>query len=70
MTSSGESRLNIRTNASPKWDRTRCPFKLYKGSTKMIQENDTRIYTNLGRPDGETLVEKQKQRNSGVVNLV
>ena len=25
MTSSGNNRLNIRTNASPKWDRTRCP---------------------------------------------
>ena len=25
MTSSGENGLNIRTNASPKWDRTRCP---------------------------------------------
>ena len=24
MTSSGENGLNIRTNASPKWDRTRC----------------------------------------------
>ena len=25
MTSSGKDGLNIRTNASPKWDRTRCP---------------------------------------------
>ena len=25
MTCSGENNLNIRTNASPKWDRTRCP---------------------------------------------
>ena len=25
MTSSGKNSLNIRTNASPKWDRTRCP---------------------------------------------
>ena len=25
MTSSGKKCLNIRTNASPKWDRTRCP---------------------------------------------
>ena len=25
MTSSGNNGLNIRTNASPKWDRTRCP---------------------------------------------
>ena len=25
MTSLGENGLNIRTNASPKWDRTRCP---------------------------------------------
>ena len=25
MTSSGKNDLNIRTNASPKWDRTRCP---------------------------------------------
>ena len=25
MTSSWENGLNIRTNASPKWDRTRCP---------------------------------------------
>ena len=25
MTSSGKNGLNIRTNASPKWDRTRCP---------------------------------------------
>ena len=24
MTSSGKNGLNIRTNASPKWDRTRC----------------------------------------------
>ena len=28
MTSSGENDLNIRTNASPKWDRTRCPEEL------------------------------------------
>ena len=27
MTSSGENGLNIRTNASPKLDRTRCPEK-------------------------------------------
>ena len=26
-TSSGENGLNIRTNASPNWDRTRCPEK-------------------------------------------
>ena len=26
MTSSGKNGLNIRTNASPKWDRTRCEF--------------------------------------------
>ena len=25
MTTSGKNGLNIRTNASPKWDRTRCP---------------------------------------------
>ena len=25
MTSSGKNGLNIRTNANPKWDRTRCP---------------------------------------------
>ena len=25
MTSSGKNGLNIETNASPKWDRTRCP---------------------------------------------
>ena len=25
ITSSGKNGLNIRTNASPKWDRTRCP---------------------------------------------
>ena len=25
MTSSGKNGLKIRTNASPKWDRTRCP---------------------------------------------
>ena len=25
MTSSGKNGLNIRTNASPKWNRTRCP---------------------------------------------
>ena len=25
MTSSGKNGLNISTNASPKWDRTRCP---------------------------------------------
>ena len=25
MTSSGKNGLNIRTNSSPKWDRTRCP---------------------------------------------
>ena len=25
MTSSGKNGLNIRTNASPKWDKTRCP---------------------------------------------
>ena len=25
MTSSGKNGINIRTNASPKWDRTRCP---------------------------------------------
>ena len=25
MTISGKNGLNIRTNASPKWDRTRCP---------------------------------------------
>ena len=25
MTCSGKNGLNIRTNASPKWDRTRCP---------------------------------------------
>ena len=25
MTSSGKNGLNIRTNASSKWDRTRCP---------------------------------------------
>ena len=25
MKSSGKNGLNIRTNASPKWDRTRCP---------------------------------------------
>ena len=25
MTSSGKNGLNIRTNASPKWERTRCP---------------------------------------------
>ena len=25
MTSSGKNGLSIRTNASPKWDRTRCP---------------------------------------------
>ena len=25
MTNSGKNGLNIRTNASPKWDRTRCP---------------------------------------------
>ena len=25
MTSSGKNGLNIRTNAKPKWDRTRCP---------------------------------------------
>ena len=25
MTSSGKNGLNIRTNTSPKWDRTRCP---------------------------------------------
>ena len=25
MTSSKKNGLNIRTNASPKWDRTRCP---------------------------------------------
>ena len=25
MTSSGKISLNIRTNASPKWDRTMCP---------------------------------------------
>ena len=25
MTSSGKNGLNIRTNASPKWDRTKCP---------------------------------------------
>ena len=25
VTSSGKNGLNIRTNASPKWDRTRCP---------------------------------------------
>ena len=25
MRSSGKNGLNIRTNASPKWDRTRCP---------------------------------------------
>ena len=25
MTSLGKNGLNIRTNASPKWDRTRCP---------------------------------------------
>ena len=25
MTSSGKNGLNIRTNESPKWDRTRCP---------------------------------------------
>ena len=25
MTSSGKNGLNIRTNASPTWDRTRCP---------------------------------------------
>ena len=25
MTSSGKNGLNVRTNASPKWDRTRCP---------------------------------------------
>ena len=25
MTSSRKNGLNIRTNASPKWDRTRCP---------------------------------------------
>ena len=25
MTSSGKNGLNIITNASPKWDRTRCP---------------------------------------------
>ena len=25
MTSSGKNGLNIRTHASPKWDRTRCP---------------------------------------------
>ena len=25
MTSSGKNGLDIRTNASPKWDRTRCP---------------------------------------------
>ena len=25
MTGSGKNGLNIRTNASPKWDRTRCP---------------------------------------------
>ena len=25
MTSSGKNGLNIKTNASPKWDRTRCP---------------------------------------------
>ena len=28
MTSSGKNGLNIRTNASPKWDRTRCPEEL------------------------------------------
>ena len=27
MTNSGKNGLNIRTNASPKWDRTRCPEK-------------------------------------------
>ena len=26
MTSSGMNGFNIITNASPKWDRTRCPF--------------------------------------------
>ena len=28
MTSSGMNGLNIRTNASPEWDRTRCPEEL------------------------------------------
>ena len=28
LTSSGKNGLNIRTNASPKWDRTRCPEEL------------------------------------------
>ena len=28
MTSLGKNGLNIRTNASPKWDRTRCPEEL------------------------------------------
>ena len=34
MTSSGKNGLNIRTNASPKWDRTRCPLDFKKVKTR------------------------------------
>ena len=36
MTSSGKNGLNIRTNASPKWDMTRCPELQIYGMGKYI----------------------------------
>ena len=38
MTSSGKNGLNIRTNASPKWDRTSCPESCFLNRIEMTHE--------------------------------
>ena len=39
MTSSGKNGLNIRTNASPKWDRTRDNLVVDKIAVSSLDEN-------------------------------
>ena len=45
MTDSGKNGLNIRTNASPKWDRTRCPEEL---ASKCALPQITNVYHSVG----------------------
>ena len=46
MTSSGKNDLNIRTNASPKWDRTRCPKFVIR--SKSVIKSSSVISSQIG----------------------
>ena len=64
MTSSGKNGLNIRTNASPKWDRTRCP-----GGVSVLCWLAAPVAMFYGNLQNSVIRSKSVLKSSSVINL-